>query len=932
MANPDPAPDDVLNATVPVDTVEVPVLADDRATQVLLQSLKRKMFGQGEPERIGRYVLRRHLGEGGMGVVYLAFDPELGRNVALKLLLGGRDEDARARLVREARSLARLSHPNVVPVFDVGSHEGELYLAMEYVASGDLRDWLRGESRPASAILQVLLAAGRGLAAAHETGVIHRDFKPQNVLIHEDGRAMVADFGLARVDGAEIELSVAVTPEITDDAVLTTRSGSTLGTPAYMSPEQHQGRPADAASDQFAFCITAWEALTGSRPFPGKTRLALNEQVLAGRIEPPARGSLSPHVERVLRRGMSLRPEGRFPDMPALLAALEDDPIRRRRRRLGGVLGVGFVGAVTAGIALWWAPLDACDEAEARVSQLWTPERAVEIAGHLGPEGIAWSDRLAAHTAAIGEAVRAGCGETEDPGDRLTRLACLEERRAEVETLLEMIESGGATTHSLLQRLASRGSSGRLDLQQFGLDDPHLCTDARRRTLPEGAGAKSIRREVQALRIDLARARVFWRGGDLAAARDELTSLARRASEIGYGPAEAEVLSTLGEVLAAQGNTADAVSRLEEAIALATDHGDLELAAKSRAVLLGVRGFQEGSTQSAEAAAKSVRRTAEHLGGERAIKLSAMVELQLSRSLGIAGRLEEALAAAKGAAEIQENAGTPSAEVLAHLGLSHALLGDYGAAEVPVRRAIELLPEQESASVFVYGVKGMLRGFQGDDEEARHHLQRALKLGEDPRRGQSHYASIAASYLSQTELRLGNVERATDLAERGVTELVDAFGDQNPIVGRALLHRGRVHARAGRTAEARADFTRTITVWSRSHGEGHRALALPETALWELDEAVDPEGVSCDRLDRAMDSIERADAADPGHAAENARTAFALARCLRRRGQEARAASLAALAEDALTGLGDGHARDLEAVRDWASGAENDGLRAREKE
>jgi serine/threonine protein kinase len=212
--------------------------------------------------RVARYEIQRELGRGGMGVVYLARDITLDRLIALKLLHARHDEAAQARLLREAQVMARLSHPNVVPVFELGDWRGELYLTMELVSGRTLAAWLKAAPRTSAEILSTFIEAGRGLAAAHAAGIVHRDFKPENVLVGHDGRVRVTDFGLSR-PGSAVVLPPFASP-------LITREGALAGTLAYMAPEQLDGKPADERSDQFSFCVALAEALLGARPFEGE--------------------------------------------------------------------------------------------------------------------------------------------------------------------------------------------------------------------------------------------------------------------------------------------------------------------------------------------------------------------------------------------------------------------------------------------------------------------------------------------------------------------------------------------------------------------------------------------------------------------------------------------------------------------------------------
>ncbi|MCB9701177.1 MAG: SUMF1/EgtB/PvdO family nonheme iron enzyme [Myxococcales bacterium] len=303
---------------------------------------------------IGRYVVLSRLGSGGMGVVYAAYDPELDRKVALKLLKAGQGDAAgRARLLREAQAMAKLAHPNVVAVHDVGTVDDQVFIAMEFVQGTTLSRWLWQKPRSWAQIVELSLAVGRGLAAAHRAGLVHRDLKPENVMVGDDGRVRVMDFGLARVDGRALAGSTPLADssarprEAALDLDLT-RTGAMLGTPMYMAPEQWEGGETDPRTDQFAFCVVLWEALYGERPFGGGTVAALSHAVTNGIISAPSDPSRAPPwLRRALERGMTLIPDERWPSMDALLAELGRD--RRSplaRIALAGAVGLALILAV----------------------------------------------------------------------------------------------------------------------------------------------------------------------------------------------------------------------------------------------------------------------------------------------------------------------------------------------------------------------------------------------------------------------------------------------------------------------------------------------------------------------------------------------------------------------------------------------------------
>ena len=245
---------------------------------------------------LGRFLVLEPIGSGGLGVVVAAYDPQLHRKVAIKLLhpRSVATEELREHVLREARALARVVHPNIVSVYDAGFEGGELFVVMELVEGHNLRDWLRGGERSLAEILEVFTQAGRGLAGAHDAGLVHRDFKPDNVLVGSDGRVRVADFGLARVLAASVpDLEVKTPADLG-----TSGTGALIGAPAYMAPEQHASARVDARADQFAFCVARHEALHGVRPFEGDTyaELVANLRSSRRRTLPARRAASSPRT------------------------------------------------------------------------------------------------------------------------------------------------------------------------------------------------------------------------------------------------------------------------------------------------------------------------------------------------------------------------------------------------------------------------------------------------------------------------------------------------------------------------------------------------------------------------------------------------------------------------------------------------------------
>jgi predicted negative regulator of RcsB-dependent stress response len=298
-----------------------------------------------------------------MGVVYRAHDRELDRQVALKVLrAAAATDEERMRMLREGQAMARVTHPNVITVYEVGVEGSLVFLAQELLDAGTLGGWLT-KGRSENEIVDTFVLAGRGLAAAHAAGLVHRDFKPENVLLGKDGRVRVADFGLARALGPETDSLPSATRANMARAQLElssspmsplTRTGAVMGTPMFMAPEQHLGEIADARSDQFAFCVALYHALYGDWPVPGKTAVALADAVIGGRMQRPPRGRhVSPRLRKILLRGLAIKPEARYPSIDALLAELARPPSRRMRTiAIGLAVLVLVAGAVIGGYAL----------------------------------------------------------------------------------------------------------------------------------------------------------------------------------------------------------------------------------------------------------------------------------------------------------------------------------------------------------------------------------------------------------------------------------------------------------------------------------------------------------------------------------------------------------------------------------------------------
>jgi len=508
--------------------------------------------------QVGRYVVTHVLGAGGMGVVYAAFDPELDRKVAIKLLQalpGGSESGGQTWLLREAQAMARLAHPNVVAVYDVGAMPGDrVFVAMELVEGVTLRDWLR-QRHTWREILAVMRAAGTGLAAAHAAGLVHRDFKPDNVLVGNDGRVRVMDFGLARLRGTDEPAARTSDRHIEAKSPLSERltaTGAVLGTPAYMAPEIYGGHAADARADQFAFGVALYEALYRVRPF---TRQDLVDQ-RATAPKPPAAAKVPAWLERVVLRAIALDPEARFATMEAMLAELAKDPTAARRRvAIGAAIAVACGGLVVGAFAMRGGggatTSELCTDAPAKLAGVWdaSTRGALETAFRkihkpFADDTIRGTEKtLDAYAAAWGDMRTEACKATRVLGhqseDVLTRrMACLDNRLVELKTLVGLF---GTADEQLV--LGAVSSAQKLSPLADCADIPALLAPD---PLPKDPTARA---QVTALQAKLAEARALHKASRPKDALAITMTIAAEVTRLGHLPTEAELHLLAGEFL-----------------------------------------------------------------------------------------------------------------------------------------------------------------------------------------------------------------------------------------------------------------------------------------------------------------------------------------------------------------------------------------------
>jgi eukaryotic-like serine/threonine-protein kinase len=528
---------------------------------------------------IGRYVVVGPLGEGGMGHVMRAYDTKLHREVALKLLRSSGNEEARARIVREAQAMAQLTHPNVVSVYDVDTDAGRPFIAMEYVEGGTLRAWLDDE-RPWRETIECFRLAGRGLDAAHRAGLVHRDFKPANVLVVErEGklhRVLVTDFGLARgVEHLSSNAPAAILDSVGDTLTI---AGTVMGTPVYMAPEQHKGGQVDARSDQYAFCVALWEALAGERPFAGPN--LAKAKAHPERLTFPAKRAVPGYVRRVLLRGLSVDPTRRYASMEDLLRDLSGAAARKKRLLRAGAAAALVVAGLGAHRLHRARAMAECATVGESISAVYDADVGDAIATQFHATGSPLAEqtlsrilpRLDTYASEWTQLRTNACIASEVEGqDRATyRLAseCFEERRTEFEQAVEaLLDAEAATLAFAVSSIAA------LSPVQDCADSKWLHT---RLLLPEDDGARDA---VSSVRKGLAGLRALVRAGRYGEAEAKMPELTGKAEALGFAPLLARTRMLESDLAANRGDRDEAVERLESAFYTAVRAGADDLAA-----------------------------------------------------------------------------------------------------------------------------------------------------------------------------------------------------------------------------------------------------------------------------------------------------------------------------------------------------------------
>jgi tetratricopeptide (TPR) repeat protein/predicted Ser/Thr protein kinase len=814
------------------DRLERAAHADDSLEGERLRRMVRaRLLDETAPDpRIDRYVILGRLGEGGMGVVYRAYDAELDRKVAIKLVrhVGDRQRAAveRQRLLAEARSLAQLSHPNVVAIYDVGVHGDAVFIAMELVHGDTLRAFAAAGKKSWREILRAYRQAGEGLAAVHDAGLVHRDFKPDNVLVGDDGRVRVADFGLARED-ASLDSEVSDPGDAVPRSSLTA-TGKVVGTPAYMAPEQYAGRQADARTDQFSFCVSLWEALHRVRPFPPDDTSAIAE----GRVKPPAEQSRVPEwLRAVLLRGLSPDPAARWPSMRALLTACGRDPTPRRRA--AAAVGVVLFGTGVALVGAEIANTRAAAECRARaqgLSAVWNDAVDGEISTAFAAAGLdhgaataarvrtrvwAWHDEWAAARgrACTDHAVTHAIADDA----RARRDACLDEHAERLAMLVDIL------------READRGTVNHAVRAVLQLPPISECEDDARLRVHDPAGSIAT---LEARR-ELARSSLLETAGRARDAYAAADAARKSAIEAGDATLEAEADLRAGEAHLGQGDYDEAEAILDRAYFTATRAGADEVALDAATQLVMVVGnrlarYDDGLTWSRHARGLLARVGEGH--DFRAAKLEEFVaNVQRTR-----GDFAAAQASYERALELwTAHAGPDSPQVgdaLTNLGSLLTEHGEIDESERALAKAEPLLVaaygEDALELVSLIATRCSNAFARGDLPAALLHCRRALAIREARLTPDHPSIAIALTNLATAHVELGQLDEARPLLQRALAIRRMRLGASHPSVALSLSNLGVLEANAGDLELSLKLHTEALEIRRRTLPSGHVDQAI----------------------------------------------------------------------------------------------------------
>ena len=802
------------------------------------------LFGRNAtPETLGRYVLLGTLGKGGMGTVLRAFDRELDRQVALKVLHEDPGEQPTMRLRREAQALAKLSHPNVVQVYEVGEAQGQTFVVMELVKGQTLADWMRQEPRPHwRACVEVYLQAGAGLVAAHEYGLVHRDFKPGNAIIDDKGRVRVLDFGLARYadENPSEDLSRSST-EYADTASRThaaleaslTATGSVLGTPAYMPPEQMRGKEADARSDQFSFCVSLWEALYGQRPFDGSSMAALMLSIRNGPIRPSSSGGRIPApLHTLLLRGLAPDPQERWPSMEALLEQLRRRVAPQRRWVvLAGTVGLLAVGGGLGSTrALEW--LHRCTGARAQLEGVWDEARTQQVEHAILGTGLSYAPetwervkpRLDAYATAWAAEHTDACEATRSRGEQSEeamglRMACLHQRRVYLRATVGELEQADATVvENAVQAVANLpGLSRCQDLEALRAEVPP----------PEDP---AVAEQVAALDEVLAEAKAKQEAGKYEQGLRLADEVVNEGAALDYEPLMARAWLRQGDLRTEVGDHAEAVEVYRTAYRASLAHTMLTEAAEASTQMMLVLSYSLSRHEDARSWARDAEPLSRAAGSEtvragylnqRGVMATSQGEYAVARDLH-----EQALAIRRKALGPKHPSVAASLNNLGNVADSQGEdqdARDFHERALAIRR--ETLGPKHPHVAHSLNNLGNLAHSQGEFEDARDFHERALAIRREALGPKHHRVANSLNNLGVVAHSQGAYDNARDFHQQALAIRREALGPKHPHVAHSLNNLGNVARAQGKYGDARDFHEHALAIRRETLGPKHPDVA-----------------------------------------------------------------------------------------------------------
>jgi eukaryotic-like serine/threonine-protein kinase len=936
-----------------------------------------------EPRMVDRFVISHELGAGGMGVVLAARDPKLERDVAIKLLrphAHGRAPHAsrHVRLLREARSLARLAHPNVVAVHEVGTlADGTVFVAMELIKGQTLREWQR--ERPWQEIVAMYAGAGAGLTAAHASGIVHRDFKPDNVLVGEDGRPRVVDFGLAFMDrdgdanhdsDAESEAEPAARDAGSEAAASRlTAPGALMGTPGYMAPEQLAGELGDPRTDQFSFCVALYEALHGERPFADM--VSSEGEVRAIRRPRPAQVPAS-WLWKALDRGLAVAPGDRFAGMDELLAELTRDR-GRLRRYLVVAAALAILGSTSLVLAMRPAPAsDPCPLPQDELAGIWDAGQKTRVQRALAGTGLSfagqvWSTveaRLDRHARAWLAAGKDACEDThvrrvQSPDLLDRRVACLAERKRSLATVARAFvddpEHAADSAASLLDQLGDVSICANTEVLRLGLEPPRRAQDIER---------------VSRVRDHLAASDALHAMGRYQAATAELEAGEALAAGLEYAPVRAEILHVRGRLDVREGELERAIESLRQAqdLALGARHDELvadiwltlvrdagpryqrpaqvrEWLRLTRASLRRL-GHEDDPRELLLEHASGLVMAAQGHHGDAAEQLTRAIDaasrrwgtddlriapmlIDRANARAMIGAASDALADYERALAIETAAFGPEHPWIASARRDLGLLLvenlgrlDQGQAEIEEARRIYAAARGHDSLEVGHAEVALAQPhlFRGQYEQALVHAERALGIYE--RQLDPHHPRRAEALNAVGVLRFFLADFAGSLSayEQALAIMEPTLGAGHVDVGLVRSNIGETLLALAEPEQARTAFEQALAVLRAGWGPDHAELALPLKGLGLTELALDRPAAAAGHLEQAL-RLRDAATTDPQEIAE---IEWGLARALLALGQgRARRRALAASALERYRGLGETWAERVRDIELWLQRTNN---------